>query len=163
MSLRFRWKLELLSPDGPTAEVVDERRVSAATQRLVACDLESHMSADGGSCFPSLDTIADETGLSKATVVLGIRALEATGWLYRQTGGGAKRPTRYQALIPDHNLLSRQQTDNRPTSRAELSAGQTRDVHERVKETDRTPLNEGSNDVDENRAHATEALGEKVG
>lgn len=78
------------------------------TRRLVALTLSLHMSEIGDSCWPSLKTLAEESGLSKATVVVALQDLEAAGYLERQEGGGRGKPTLYTAQVPN---LSSTQTD----------------------------------------------------
>jgi predicted ArsR family transcriptional regulator len=67
-----------------------------SSARLVALVLSTHMDRDGGSCFPSLTTLARETGLSRRTVCNALDELEHAGLVERaRTGRG--RPTRYRA------------------------------------------------------------------
>lgn len=70
------------------------------TRKLVAFVLSLHMNELGGSCFPSIDTLARKTGLSDRGVQKAIRALEESGWLVCETGGGRKA-NRYTAAIPE--------------------------------------------------------------
>lgn len=76
-----------------------------STQRLVALALSLHMNERGGSCFPTQDTLASETALSRRAVIQALRDLEDAGWLGRVPGGGRKpggngRATEYTATIP---------------------------------------------------------------
>jgi hypothetical protein len=74
------------------------------TSRHVALTLSLHMSERGDSCFPSLNTLARETGLSKSTIAKHLAELEKRCWIDRQPGGcidGKNVPTRYTALIPE--------------------------------------------------------------
>jgi hypothetical protein len=63
-----------------------------ATAKVVGYTLSMHMNG-GGSAFPSLKTIARESGLSPknlAPVVRGVRQLEATGFLWVEKSAGRK-------------------------------------------------------------------------
>lgn len=68
--------------------------------RHVALTLSLHMNEAGDSAFPSLVTLARETGLAKSTVSTAIKALEAGGFLRVRTGGGRARPNHYRATMP---------------------------------------------------------------
>ena len=70
------------------------------TQRLVALSLSLHMNERGGSCFPSVATLVDETGLCERTVQGCRRALERKGWLRVSEGGGRGKTNIYEAVIP---------------------------------------------------------------
>lgn len=72
----------------------------APTQRHVAMTLSLHMSERGDSCFPSLPTLARETGYSIRTVIRALHVLQTRGWLSVKRGGGRGRPNRYTATIP---------------------------------------------------------------
>lgn len=76
------------------------------TSRHVALTLSLHMNERGGSCFPSLETLTEETGLSKASVVTHLKVLEDCGWLTKEKGGGRRKDGRgisstYTATIPE--------------------------------------------------------------
>jgi hypothetical protein len=77
------------------------------TARHVALNLSTHMNLNGGSCFPSLETQASETGLHKSTVVRSLNLLEWAEYLERFPGGGAGIPTRYQLKFPSWLLSQR--------------------------------------------------------
>lgn len=68
--------------------------------RHVALTISLHMNERGGSCFPSLETLAGETGLNKRQVSDGIKDLETSGYLKVTRGGGRGKPNRYEAIIP---------------------------------------------------------------
>lgn len=72
------------------------------TQRLVALVLSLHMSERGDSCFPKVQTIAEEAGLNGATVRKAIGALETEGWLLveRPAEANGKQANRYSAAMP---------------------------------------------------------------
>ena len=89
-SFRWVWRLAICESD------------LSATARHTAHVLATHMNADGGSCYPSLDRLVSETRHSRATVVKAIRELEARGYITRQPGGGGPRnTTRYFACLPE--------------------------------------------------------------
>ncbi len=71
------------------------------TLRHVALTLSLHMNERGGSAFPSLQTLANESGLHRATVCRALAELEALGWLSRTPGGGRGRSTVYRATAPE--------------------------------------------------------------
>lgn len=68
--------------------------------KLVACALAEHMDADGGSCYPSVTTLAGETAQDRRTVQRALRALEASGWITRAEGRGRGHSSRYAAARP---------------------------------------------------------------
>lgn len=74
------------------------------TQRHVALALSLHMNEKGGSCFPSVRTLCDETGLSNRAVIDALRALEGGDWLevYRRKKGKGGRgwANGYRATVP---------------------------------------------------------------
>jgi hypothetical protein len=86
-SFLFRWRKALLASDLPS------------TDKLVAFVLSMHMTGAGGSCYPSLTRIANETSLGRSTVAEALGRLEQAGWIYRERGG-PNRTTRYQACLP---------------------------------------------------------------
>lgn len=71
------------------------------TQRHVALTLSLHMSEKGDSCFPSMPTLVDETGLGLSTVRESLRRLGETGWLERVVSHQRGRTNRYRALVPE--------------------------------------------------------------
>lgn len=91
LSPLFTWRSAVCDSDLPP------------TARHVALTLSLHMNERGGSCFPSREELARETGLSVRTVDKAIRTLEDAGWLHverpaRQRGRG--HPNRYTARVP---------------------------------------------------------------
>lgn len=73
------------------------------TTRHVALTLSMHMSERGGSCFPSIATLARETGLHGRTISDKLSELEARGFLARRVERkGEGRGTRifYSATDP---------------------------------------------------------------
>lgn len=72
-----------------------------ASVRHVALTLSLHMNEAGDSAFPSLVTLARETGLHKETVHKALGELGTAGFLQiRRTGGGRGRPNHYRASLP---------------------------------------------------------------
>ncbi len=91
-SKRDAWVRRIASEDGP----------ASPTTRLVLLVLASHMSLDGGSCFPSVRTLIRETGLSNRSVLDHLKLAADAGWIERiesGTGQGWKRHA-YQAEVP---------------------------------------------------------------
>jgi DNA-binding transcriptional MocR family regulator len=106
--------------------LASELRYSA---RLVALVLSMHMDRNGGSCFPSLTTLARESGLGRSTVVRALAQIEEAG-LIQRVGGSHGKPTRYQARSPTTGLLVVPQRDGAVPQRA--SAAGHKDVQESV-------------------------------
>ena len=76
-----------------------------ATQRHVALTLSLHMSERGDSCFPSMPTLADETGLGLSTVRKATGHMHEAGWLVRKVRRG-RQSNLYTAVIPDWYLAA---------------------------------------------------------
>ena len=90
-SFLFEWRRKINSADGP----------ECATTRHVALALSMHANAAGGSCFPSIRLLVEETRLSNKTIIEHLRQLEMHGWIQRfrrrsMTGRGWKR---YEYLL----------------------------------------------------------------
>ncbi len=94
------WRGWLVDPEHG-AQARPESPVKSSTMRHVGLTLSTHMSSRGDSCFPSLETLAAESDLSKSTVVLALKELAETGWIVRKIGGGKANPTRYTATVPE--------------------------------------------------------------
>lgn len=90
------------------------------TTRLVALTLSLHMNERGDSCFPSLETQSEETGLSKTTVVKALRELEQTGYIVRTVTNGGKggrgNVTHYRAVHPPPQLFTERTVQPRNSS-----------------------------------------------
>ena len=75
-----------------------------ATTRAVAFTLGLHFSRAGDSCWPSLETLARESGLNVSTVKRHLTVLREDGWLIVLSGGspkgGERTSNRYEAAIP---------------------------------------------------------------
>jgi len=91
----FDWRGAIASPFGP----------DNPTTRHVLHALSLHMSTQGDSCFPKIDRLIAETGLSKRAVLQHLKLAADAGWLGKQelsTGQGkAWRRIEYYAQIPD--------------------------------------------------------------
>lgn len=83
----FSWRSVIIDSDLP------------ATAKLVALCLSMHMSERGDSCFPSITTQCQETGLSRSTVCGHLKLLEEGAFLRRETGTKG-HSTRYVATFP---------------------------------------------------------------
>ena len=68
--------------------------------RHIALVMSLHMSEKGDSCFPSVPTLACESGRAQSTVRAGIAELVEKGWLTKKKGGG-RHSNRYTARIPE--------------------------------------------------------------
>jgi hypothetical protein len=83
---------------------VQRRSDLSRRARLIASVLFAYMDPDGGSCFPSLATIAHDAGYSGTSSVLdGLDELEAGGWLLRdqrRRRDGGLSTTSYHAAVP---------------------------------------------------------------
>jgi hypothetical protein len=66
-----------------------------AGDRHVGRVLAEHMYADGSSCYPGADLLAQETNLAVSTVWLAIDSLEAHGWLHVTRARGRSRSHTY--------------------------------------------------------------------
>jgi len=87
----FEWRRLVLSKDGPPD----------ANTRYVLLALSQHMNRDGGSCFPSGETIAAETRLNERTVRKHLKLADGI-WIKRwhESNGKGWRLGHYQAVVP---------------------------------------------------------------
>lgn len=93
------------------------------TERLVGLTLSLHMDRDGGSCWPSLTTLANETGLSRRTVIRALNTLDAEGYIKRARGGPG-RPTRYEgSLLSDADVTRTHDRVVTPTTLLGVTGG----------------------------------------
>lgn len=86
------------------------------TARHVALTIATYMDAVGGGAWPSMATLADDTGRSRRTVARAVQELEEHGYLEVQSGGGRLVDGRYQhnryvARMPADYLLPNGDTD----------------------------------------------------
>lgn len=89
----FKWRQAIISKDGP----------EKPTTRHILLTLSLHMDQDGNKCFPSISTLAAETGLSRRAICLHLDLAERDGWIKKEicgfSGQDWKRH-RYLPLIP---------------------------------------------------------------
>lgn len=92
----FTWRSAVASKHGP----------SNPTTRHVLLTLALHMNEKGGSCFPSIDLLVEESGLSRRAVIDHLGTAEREGWIgkrdLRRPNGQGWRRVEYFALIPAH-------------------------------------------------------------
>jgi hypothetical protein len=89
----FTWRKALASSSGPHPTI-----------RHILLTLSLSMDGEGGSCFPSTRTIAEQTGLSEKCVCDRLEDAAAAGWILvspKGVGGQGWRQNQYQAAIPD--------------------------------------------------------------
>ena len=92
--LLFVWRELLLSVNGPRS----------STTRHVLLTLATHMDKKGGSCFPTIGQLSDETRLSRRVVGVHLQVANEDGWLdiYEHFGKGqAWRNHGYIATLPN--------------------------------------------------------------
>lgn len=93
LSPLFDWRSAIASKYGP----------SKPSTRHVLLTLSLWMSAKGDSCFPSQETLAEATGMTRKSVRTHIQVAEEEGWLERNAHGfGGQRWRRYDyaAKVP---------------------------------------------------------------
>lgn len=76
---------------------VDVKRISP-TQKFVLMMLAEYADAEG-RCFPSVETLAADTGFSDRAVQKAIRGLVAAGFLVIEKGGGRGHSNRYRVAV----------------------------------------------------------------
>jgi hypothetical protein len=86
-SVLFAWRSAIVASDLPP------------TTRLVLLTLSLHMDAGGGSCWPSVELLARETGANRATVIRHLAAAERLGWLAAERSRG-RTSNHYSAAMP---------------------------------------------------------------
>jgi hypothetical protein len=99
-SFRLTWLLAVR--DDPTVPAIE---------KLAAHTLATRMNRNGGSCFPSIPTLAREMGCSERTAQRAIwgdprrsrSGLVAQGYLHVLVGLGKNGANEYQAIVPDRN------------------------------------------------------------
>lgn len=87
MSVLFDWRRAVLDSELP------------APCRHVLLTLSMHMDESGGSCWPSTETLARESGLHRATVIRHLATAECAGWFERKASRG-RTSNVYQATQP---------------------------------------------------------------
>jgi len=88
----MRWRKLLVR------SVPGECPVSTSAFRGVGAVLANHADRQGGSCFPSIETIAAEAGVSRRTALYATAALEEAGLLYRRRR--RRSSTSYVLVLP---------------------------------------------------------------
>lgn len=90
----FTWRRVLCSKDGP----------ESSTTRHVLLTLSCHMNEFGDSCYPGIELLVTESGLSKKTIIDHLRIAEETGWIDKEErperNGQGWRKMAYTASIP---------------------------------------------------------------
>lgn len=90
----FTWRSALASELGPQSPVT----------RHVLLTLALHMNEKGESCFPSIDTLTEETNLARRSVIGHLQEAEREGWIgkraMRMSNGHGWRRVEYFAVIP---------------------------------------------------------------
>ena len=92
------------------------------TTRLVLLTLSCHMNDAGESCFPSIATLVEETGLSRSSVIAHIKLAKGAGWIrvgLHGFGGQKWKSHEYTSAIPDSVLCC----EAGPADRPPLSEG----------------------------------------
>lgn len=107
MSLLFDWREAIITSLGLTAP-----------EKLVALALSCRMNQDGGSCFPSMKTLAVYTSMSADGVSRIIARLEGAGWLAVERTTGKRN--QYVATLPTGAIQDR--------GRSRIGAIQDRDT-----------------------------------
>ena len=83
-----------------TAWVLRNSRATLGT-RLVILALADYADERGGSCWPSVKTICQETLLSERQVQYALRALEQMGEIVVEQKGGGRRSTKYRLIMAE--------------------------------------------------------------
>ena len=103
LSPLFTWRTAIAKSDLPP------------TVRLVAFALSLYMNERGGSAWPSITTLASDSGLSVASVKRGTKALERAGFLVCKRQEGLS--THYTATVPTQLAFPQEEvTQNRAQS-----------------------------------------------
>ena len=92
------------------------------TTRHVLLTLSCHMNDAGESCFPSIATLVEETGLSRSSVISHIKLAKEAGWIMvglHGFGGQKWKSHEYTSAIPE-SVLCR---EGGPGDRPPLSEG----------------------------------------
>lgn len=96
LSELFTWRTALMRSDLPP------------TARHVGHVLSCHMNESGGSCFPSVTTVMEETGLGRTAVKNAIAKLEEEDYLLVERPAvtkGRGHSNRYTARFPEGVVL----------------------------------------------------------
>lgn len=93
---KFKWSKMVLASD------------LTATEKNVLLAIDSRMDSDDGTCFPSVETIAEDSNLSTRTVQRSVKSAQEKGWLSvsRKRGHRSKYEATIPSVTPD-NLVTR--------------------------------------------------------
>ena len=80
--------------------VLDQTGTMTTNEKFVLLGIANHASRDGGNAFPSVDTIARYTELSRSTVNRALKSLIDKGLLHCSPGGG-RRSNTYTVLMKE--------------------------------------------------------------
>jgi hypothetical protein len=97
-------------------------RPSVPIVRSVGGVLANHADRLGGSCWPSLATIASEAGANRRSVLYALRELENAGLLERKRRGG-HAPTCYRLVLPQAEAKEGAHIFPQPVERSVESLG----------------------------------------
>jgi biotin operon repressor len=123
--------------------VANVRQFSKATgyAKFLLLTIASHLHPQAVYAFPSLDTLARETTLSKPTVIHLIRTLEALGELEVRRGHGRGHPNRYRVTIAHEASPERsiEDDDDQPKGQPRLYLLTPEKVNEGAEKVNDTP------------------------
>jgi hypothetical protein len=123
----FGWRSAIASENGP----------ENSTTRHVLLTISLHMGERGNSAFPSLSTIATESGLSKSTVCRHVKKAIENGWLEkngRLRKSGADSSNLYSPSVPSDYEHDEGQQFEAQGGVAENNTGGCREQHGGVAE-----------------------------
>jgi DNA-binding transcriptional regulator YhcF (GntR family) len=128
--------------------IAREERGLNKWEKLVALTLATHMDMNGENAWPSLATLARETGLSTRTVQRAIAGLRDKELIRVKPGHGPGRSNRYQAVLTLDEMasaLASYRVDNAP-NRPQKTSGATQKTSGVATEVSSrsTPLEEGA-------------------
>ena len=98
-NLLFDWRKAIMGKQGP----------QAPNTRFILLALSLRMDATGASCFPSVETLAAETLLSRRSVITHLALAESAGWIKRTPRalpGQAWKRNEYTATLPENVVQS---------------------------------------------------------
>ena len=128
----------------------------ALTTKALLHTLCAHMNGDGGSCYPSMETVAREMTVHRATAHRALGDAVRSGWLVVESKGGvapgrggAGKTNRYTATIPAADQLSHPRDSSeadqlshpaRPTVASEPTNCRTHATQDTRETPEETPL-----------------------
>jgi hypothetical protein len=131
-----------------------------APARHVALTIGAHMNPNATDAYPSLHTIAEETGLGYGTVAKHLPELVFMGLLVIERGGGRGHPNHYSGQIPTYLLarLNDKQSEswtlswlNSPAENGKGPAGEAKQSGSRTGSIPRSSPIEGASRVERER------------